>query len=222
LKPGGRLGIVLPEGVLNNAQAMQKVREYFEGRAKILLIVSIPQDVFKASGATVKPSVVFLKRFTEQEEAYYQAVVKAVTELKDKEFKPRFDAINKKLKDKDKSIKAETDKGKIKTLKEELSELKIEVKIELKQLNSEKETSIKTEVKIRFDYQIPIAEVEKAGIDSTGAKTDNHLIPLRNEYSAYRKQNNLWEEIKRQSTYEIVDDILLRMPIVGEPEMFYS
>ncbi|MCV5824139.1 N-6 DNA methylase, partial [Escherichia coli] len=48
LKPGGRMGIVLPEGVLNNAQAMQKVREYFESRAKILLIVSIPQDVFIA------------------------------------------------------------------------------------------------------------------------------------------------------------------------------
>ncbi|MCV4732208.1 N-6 DNA methylase, partial [Escherichia coli] len=71
LKPGGRMGIVLPEGVLNNAQAMQKVREYFESRAKILLIVSIPQDVFIASGATVKPSLVFLKRFTEQEEAEY-------------------------------------------------------------------------------------------------------------------------------------------------------
>ena len=37
LKPGGRLGIVLPEGVLNNTN-LQNVREYFEGRAKILLI----------------------------------------------------------------------------------------------------------------------------------------------------------------------------------------
>lgn len=196
LKPGGRLGIVLPEGVLNNAQAMQKVREYFEGKAKILLIVSIPQDVFVASGATVKPSLVFLKRFTEQEEADYQKIVKEVTEAKDKEFKPRYDAVAKKLKDKNKSIKAETDKEKVKTLKEELKELKTEVKAELKQLDQEKETAIKTEVKQRFDYQIPIAEVEKAGIDSKGAKTDNHLEPLQDEYNAYRKANKLWEEIK--------------------------
>lgn len=58
LKPGGRMGIVLPEGVLNNTN-LQNVRELFEGMAKIILITSIPQDVFMASGATVKPSLVF-------------------------------------------------------------------------------------------------------------------------------------------------------------------
>ena len=62
LKPGGRMGMVLPEGVLNTSN-LQKVREYFEGRAKILFICSIPQDVFVTAGATVKPSLVFLKRF---------------------------------------------------------------------------------------------------------------------------------------------------------------
>lgn len=222
LKPGGRLGIVLPEGVLNNAQAMQRIREYFEGRAKILLIVSIPQEVFVASGATVKPSLVFLKRFTELEEADYQKIVKEVTEEKDKKFKPRYDTTAKKLKDKDKTIKAETDKEKVKTFKVELQALKTEIKAELKQLDQEKETAVKSEVKRRFDYQIPIAEVEKAGIDSKGAKCENHLEPLRDEYNTYRKENNLWEEIKRQSTYEILDNTLLRMPIVGEPEIFYS
>lgn len=34
LKPGGRLGIVLPEGVLNNTN-LQSVRELFEGMAKL-------------------------------------------------------------------------------------------------------------------------------------------------------------------------------------------
>ena len=34
LKKGGRMGMVLPEGVLNNKN-LQSVREYFEGRAKI-------------------------------------------------------------------------------------------------------------------------------------------------------------------------------------------
>ena len=63
LKPGGRMGIVLPEGVLNNSN-LQKVRDFVESKAKILLIVSIPQDVFMASGATVKPSLLFFKKFT--------------------------------------------------------------------------------------------------------------------------------------------------------------
>lgn len=44
LKKGGRMGMVLPEGVLNNKN-LQAVREYFEGKAKIILICSIPQDV---------------------------------------------------------------------------------------------------------------------------------------------------------------------------------
>lgn len=67
LKKGGRMGMVLPEGVLNNKN-LQTVREYFEGKAKIILICSIPQDVFIAAGATVKPSLVFMRRFTNDEE----------------------------------------------------------------------------------------------------------------------------------------------------------
>lgn len=59
LKKGGRMGMVLPEGVLNNKN-LQAVREYFEGKAKIILICSIPQDVFIAAGATVKPKPLFL------------------------------------------------------------------------------------------------------------------------------------------------------------------
>lgn len=84
LKPGGRLGIVLPEGVLNNTN-LQNVREYFEGRAKILLIVSIPQEVFMAAGATVKPSLMFFKRFTEDEQKQYDDIKKqAYSEVRDK------------------------------------------------------------------------------------------------------------------------------------------
>ena len=67
LKKGGRMGMVLPEGVLNNKN-LAAVREYFEGRAKLILICSIPQDVFIAAGATVKPSLVFMRKFTADEE----------------------------------------------------------------------------------------------------------------------------------------------------------
>lgn len=70
LKKGGRMGMVLPEGVLNNKN-LQAVREYFEGKAKIILICSIPQDVFIAAGATVKPSLVFMRRSTNDEESEY-------------------------------------------------------------------------------------------------------------------------------------------------------
>ncbi|MBL0051727.1 MAG: hypothetical protein IPP29_09580 [Bacteroidetes bacterium] len=68
LKPGGRNGCCITGRCLNNSQ-LQGVREYFEGRAKILLIVSIPQDVFNKAGATVKPSFTVSEKFTFEEKA---------------------------------------------------------------------------------------------------------------------------------------------------------
>ena len=86
LKPGGRMGIVLPEGVLNNSN-LQKVRDFVESKAKILLIVSIPQDVFMASGATVKPSLLFFKKFTEEEALQYATIENtAIRETNEKYF----------------------------------------------------------------------------------------------------------------------------------------
>ena len=78
LRDGGRMGIVLPEGVLNSSY-LQNAREYFESRAKILLIVSMPQDIFISSGATVKTSLVFLKKFTQEEAKEYETIKKEVT-----------------------------------------------------------------------------------------------------------------------------------------------
>lgn len=62
LKPGGRAGIVLPEGILNNKNN-EKIRNLVERKAKILNITSIPYDVFQSSGASIKPSLVFLQKY---------------------------------------------------------------------------------------------------------------------------------------------------------------
>jgi len=75
LKPGGRMGIVLPEGVLASDN-MQKVRDYVEDRAKLLLVVSLPREVFLSSGAAVKTGVVFLRKFTEGEALHYSELVR--------------------------------------------------------------------------------------------------------------------------------------------------
>ena len=85
--------MVLPEGVLNTSN-LAKVREYFEGRAKIILICSIPQDVFIAAGATVKPSLVFFKRFTEEEEKEYAKCVEQAQNEKRAEKQPKIDELN--------------------------------------------------------------------------------------------------------------------------------
>jgi type I restriction enzyme M protein len=70
LEPGGRMGIVLPEGILNNDRALD-VRQYMEDRCYVDTIVSLPQETFVATGASVKTSVLIFQKFTAQEVARY-------------------------------------------------------------------------------------------------------------------------------------------------------
>lgn len=68
------MGIVLPDGVLSN-ENLQAVREYIESRARILFIVSLPDDVFLSSGAAVKSSIMFFQKYTEAEAVRYREVL---------------------------------------------------------------------------------------------------------------------------------------------------
>ena len=65
------------------------------------------------------------------------------------------------------------------------------LKIRRKDIETIIETETKKLVKERFDYQIPIAEVQKAGISTTGAPIENELLPLETEYTEYRKEHSL-------------------------------
>ncbi|WP_226800765.1 N-6 DNA methylase [Aliarcobacter butzleri] len=179
LKPGGRMGIVLPEGVLNSSNLLN-VREYFESRAKILLIVSMPQDIFISSGATVKTSLVFLKKFTQEEAKEYETIKKEVTKDIKAKYAKDIDSIKEVLKLRGKEALSATEK-KIKTA-------------ELKELETKRDNEIKEIIKQKFDYKIPISDIKKAGITTTGAETDNELPELLKIYTEYRKANNLWEE----------------------------
>lgn len=73
LKPGGRMGIVLPDGNLNNP-SLAWLRRWAEGKAKLLAVVSLPEVTFRSSNATVKASLVFLRKFTEAEAQHWEAV----------------------------------------------------------------------------------------------------------------------------------------------------
>jgi type I restriction enzyme M protein len=211
LKPGGRLGIVLPEGVLNNTN-LQNVREYFEGRAKILLIVSIPQDVFMAAGATVKPSLMFFKRFTEDEQAQYNGIkVKAFAEVQDK-YIEELTSIENDLAKRGKEVLPAAEK---KILRARKKEIEAAIDQETKAL-----------VKQRFDYVIPIADIKRAGINSIGIKIENDLEPLLEEFTNYRKENNLWDTRHANTSYQYNDGSMTRIRefdgMVSEPEVFYG
>ena len=61
LRPGGRMAIVLPQGVLNNTN-MQYVREFLFDKARILAVVGLHGNTFKPHTGT-KTSVLFLQKW---------------------------------------------------------------------------------------------------------------------------------------------------------------
>ena len=231
LKKGGRMGMVLPEGVLNNKN-LQTVREYFEGKAKIILICSIPQDVFIAAGATVKPSLVFMRRFTNDEESEYanckSEALAEVTALHQAEIDKleatiaKADALTESLKDDLKKAQTKLKQAKkdkknttsveteITTIKKEQADNRLNKKTaekELKGLYKQIDEETKPVVKKKFDYDIPIAKIDDAGITTTGAASEGNQLPqLVDEYSAYRIQNNLWPVLNNEIIYALNTD----------------
>lgn len=211
LKPGGRMGIVLPEGVLNNSN-LQKIRDFVESKAKILLITSIPQDVFIASGATVKPSLLFFKKFTSEEADQWNKIAKNAEKTINLKFELNRMSILAKMELKGKEAPSNEEKKLLKN--------------QLKAITDSIVNEIKAQIKIEFNYQIPIAEVEKAGISTTGAQIENELEPLAAEFKKYRIENKLWstkiKEIKYQITSEKIGRIRIIDGDVSEPEVFYK
>ena len=231
LKKGGRMGMVLPEGVLNNKN-LQAVREYFEGKAKIILICSIPQDVFIAAGATVKPSLVFMRRFTNDEESEYanckSEALAEVTALHQAEIDKleatiaKADALTESLKDDLKKAKTKLKQAKkdkknttsveteITTIKKEQADNRLNKKTaekKLKELYKQIDEETKPVVKKKFDYDIPIAKIDDAGITTTGAASEGNQLPqLVDEYSDYRIQNNLWPVLNNEIIYAMNTD----------------
>ena len=190
LKKGGRMGMVLPEGVLNTSN-LAKVREYFEGRAKIILICSIPQDVFIAAGATVKPSLVFFKRFTEEEENKYSECVKQAQNEKRAEKQSQIDELNAE-KEKLSDSKTREDKARVKAIQKQLALIEEQIIEEAK-----------PRVKELFDYEIPIALVNDAGITTTGAVSEKNELPkLEKEFAAYNDKVKLWQHHDYSILYE--------------------
>ncbi|MUL33938.1 HsdM family class I SAM-dependent methyltransferase [Priestia megaterium] len=68
LKPGGRLGIVLTNKILEKS-AFSRIRYFVESKSKLLFICSLPPGIFGKS--IVDSSIVFLQKFNYQEKKLY-------------------------------------------------------------------------------------------------------------------------------------------------------
>ena len=88
----GKLAIIIPDGILNNS-SLQYVRDYIERHFQILAIVSLPQTAFSYYGAGVKPSILFLQKFSEEEYSLYQASINQITQKNEEIYAPRIEEL---------------------------------------------------------------------------------------------------------------------------------
>ena len=70
IKPGGRMAIVLPQGLLNNTNA-EYIRRFVIDEARILAVVGLHGNTFKPHTGT-KTSVLFLRKYTNEEKENIQ------------------------------------------------------------------------------------------------------------------------------------------------------
>ncbi|MBI4763062.1 MAG: N-6 DNA methylase [Deltaproteobacteria bacterium] len=172
LKPGGRMGIVLPEGVFNNP-SLAYVREFCEDRARVLAVVSLPQETFLSSGASVKASLLFLGKFNEEEAADFAAKSNAAKEEVEAKYADEIATETARLEAAITAAKEAKGSDARKAAQRELAEYR-------KRLEATKTREARALLKERFDYPIFMYESEKVGITATGEPDANELYPNDN------------------------------------------
>jgi len=189
LNVGGFLAIVIPDGILTNS-SLQYVRDKIEQWFRIVAVISMPQTAFAHTGAGVKSSVLFLRKWsnnkTEQIESKKQEIQEKI--------KTDNDYLNKVAeleKEKKRIIKehegyenttGETDKKAI-----EKTQAFKDWKKEISDFYNQKINDLKDELTDLFieakqkeldDYQIFMAIAEDIGYDATGKPTGNNELEV--------------------------------------------
>jgi type I restriction enzyme M protein len=160
LKPGGRLGIVLPEGIFNNP-SLAYVREFCEDRARILAVVSLPQDTFYSAGASVKASLLFMQKFTEKEGAEYEKKRQAATAEVNATYQDEIESETVRLQAEIGAARKAKDTEKSKATQTELRQYE-------KRMAGLKDREARQLLKERFAYPIFLYDAEHVGITATG------------------------------------------------------
>ena len=66
LRPGGFMGIVIPDGILNNP-GLAFIRDWLVKRSKIIASIDLPKETFGRNKGVNNPSVLIVKKFTAEE-----------------------------------------------------------------------------------------------------------------------------------------------------------
>lgn len=67
LKPGGKLAIVIPEGILENSSDLY-IRKWYRKIGKVVAVVKLPEHTFVPYGANVETSLLFIRKWKENED----------------------------------------------------------------------------------------------------------------------------------------------------------
>jgi type I restriction enzyme M protein len=195
LKPGGRLGIVLPEGIFNNP-SLAYVREFCEDRAFIRAVVSLPQETFYSAGASVKASLLFMQKFSREEAADYQAKRQAAIEEVEARYQPEIEAqttrIQQRIDEAGENIKnarpptkaaqkkmskseiesavaaAELAAKQVPEWKRQVTEARRELRAYEKRMAEVKTRESRQRLKEWFDYPVFLYDAQHVGITATG------------------------------------------------------
>jgi type I restriction enzyme M protein len=163
---------VLPEGIFNNP-SLAYVREFSEDRAYILAVVSLPQETFNSSGASVKASLLFMQKFTEEEQAKFDNIKQdALCEIRDRHAE-EIEAETARLEALIEEAKKQRDTDARKAAQKELSEF-------TKRMEERIKSEGRALLKQRFNYPVFMYEAEKVGITATGEEDVNELYPCKN------------------------------------------
>ena len=189
LKEGGYLAIVIPDGILTNS-SLQYVRDSIEEWFRIVAVISMPQDAFKANGAGVKSSVLILKKWTNEQSQQIQDIKQKIQNTI-KDFEKYNATIGYWEKEKKETIKNHTgfenttglhDKKSI-----EKSEAFVEWKKQVTELYNQKVADLKELMEDRYaetrkltmpDYPIFMAIAEQIGYDATGKETQVNELEM--------------------------------------------
>ena len=188
LKDGGFLAIVIPDGILTNS-TLQYVRNQISDWFRIVAVVSMPQDAFKANGAGVKSSVLFLRKWSAQQtqrikdtklqiqdklkaEANYKENVENIEAEKKKTIKEHIGFENTTgLTDKKDVEKTDAFSKWKKQITEQYNNQILELKEQLEERYDKMRKTI-------IDYPIFMAIAEQVGYDATGKQTNLNELDM--------------------------------------------
>lgn len=77
LEPGGKLGLIIPDGILNNQGDLSncpKVRNYLFKQGFVEAVISLPDFAFRKSGAQNKTSILYFKKYSAEEKQQFDLV----------------------------------------------------------------------------------------------------------------------------------------------------